>query len=288
MYGYLPNKQNSVEEISLITNGYCANDEERERSVDLTWCETLQSLSWKSLGRFEDFNALRDCLRVTKKVLRKLELDFIEWQEAESNYHVGLAEGDDLNEYENFFMEKIIEVDSDEARCHFPNLEHLSLTYVDFWDAGQKFLCAFNFKNLRVLKLRNCSGGPIALQGLQFISQGMRLKSLELLILRAAEAGQIDEAVQSICSFLDSFQGLEDFYLALDGASNWLSVALAASNHIATLRRLVTQELIEDEEMMQYGLQDPTSGELETFYEKSNLVCVGFNHYPHGILVCLA
>ncbi len=78
--------QTRIENVSLITDANCDSNIETQYSVDLVQFTTLQSLTWRGLSRFEDFESVRKCITTNGKQMKSLTLDLINWTRAKSTY----------------------------------------------------------------------------------------------------------------------------------------------------------------------------------------------------------
>lgn len=76
----------------------------------------------------------------------------------------------------------------------------------------------------------------------------MKLTSLELVFNPShfsLEDDPVDGVAVTVARFLRRFQDLEDLYLMLPQPTEWNIIADGILNHLSTLRRLVTHDLIE-------------------------------------------
>ncbi len=233
--GYLTKKQTSIESLSLITGTDCCAHWRQTPAEDvvLSGFSKLRKFSWTGLHLTEELNSLRDFFRSNRLVLENLELDFIVWATVWI----------DGRPPEALFTELILPHGAEGTVQRFQLLNRLSLTAFAFEESTEGFNQAFNVENLQSLTLRNCVGILTFLRTI--VDQGavMRLKSLEIMF--EDDAVENDDVLESaLIKFLQSFQGLEHFYLTLRDAlmtpNHWHSYYWdGILHHSSTLRNLV-------------------------------------------------
>jgi hypothetical protein len=150
------------------------------------------------------------------------------------------------------------------------SLRKLTLSGVCFKYGLEEIASAFNFFQLRSLKLRNCLDTNPLLDMLASSSQFMRLTSLELNF-----TGHWDEQddLKPLARFLKSFESLEDLYISVPTFGNlideyWESVL----HHRPTLKRVVHQQVGVSIDPGYVQLRDRPIGALLT---QCNLNCLG-------------
>jgi hypothetical protein len=140
-------------------------------------------------------------------------------------------------------------------------------------------LSAFNFSQLRSLKLRDCLGTNPLLDALASSSQALRLTSFELNFTGYCIE---QEDLMPLARFLLSFEGLEDLYLLLPERGDlteeyWHSI----THHMSTLERVVHQQakVYLNPEYVQSG-----DGHVGALLAQANLKCLGICCLPDELV----
>lgn len=258
--GYLPEKQNRIESLSLITGAGCIWNVDGQSSVVLSEFKCLRRMFWKGLRSVEDFEALRDCLQAKSEHLDELELDLINWVEADDAWltNYGRRNG---GRSENFFAWDTLKLAARESRITFPSLEALSLSALSLQSAMDELACAFNISGLRSLKLHNCPYSSALLEATVDSSQAIKPTSLELVVDEEDECF----GLRAVSRCLEAFEGLQNLYILIHNPedithSYWHSIL----HHRLTLKRLVYHErstnLDEDADRSELSCDDELSG----------------------------
>ncbi|KAF2174564.1 hypothetical protein K469DRAFT_756695 [Zopfia rhizophila CBS 207.26] len=125
-------QQTRIETISIITDGACGTNFETQYFVDLTPLTNLQSLSWKGLQRFDDFNSVGKFLSLNGNGVKALTLDLLDWEKAESIWFNQYKRRDRGPIQDSFFAKKVLGVTSGEKKTLLQSLEDLSLLALSF------------------------------------------------------------------------------------------------------------------------------------------------------------
>jgi len=84
-------KQTRVENISLITDPGCGIFD-TQLYMDLAGFTKLQSLTWRGLSRFEDFESVRKCIMTNGERMKSLTLDLINWTNSRTAWMLGFRQ----------------------------------------------------------------------------------------------------------------------------------------------------------------------------------------------------
>ena len=200
--------------------------------------EELQTLSWRGVGTFGDFDAIKKCIAAHRDTLTSLTLNLISWERAARTWRKTLAWQSPMpTTTQNFFASNVLGVQPGQAIERLPSLERLSLAAVSFRSVPMEMACAFNFAGLRELELWHCPYSLRLLGALvEFVS--MTLKSFKFTIDSdpGSQPGSCDAIV---ARFLKSFQGLEQLHLMLPTPIDWGVLCSGVTKHSSTLRHVV-------------------------------------------------
>lgn len=229
--GYLPLRQPRIESLRLVADGGCSWSEDHDYRLVLSAFRHLRCLSWAGLWRDEDRDALADVLQQVSGQLVEFELDLIHCRNLDAQFGDPHAL-DDPGEFT--FARDTLRLPRAGTRI-FPSLRVLSLSGVSFAPDLSDIMHQFDWGVLRSLTLRFCPGWTELLENMTRSGQPIRLRFLEI-----QSSGEDDwEGDVIIQAFLDSFDGLESFFLASFSPVNTLGIWQAAAHHRATLRRFV-------------------------------------------------
>jgi hypothetical protein len=291
--GCLLRKQNSIQSIRLITGSSCPYNVDGSCSINLSTLSCLRSISWIGLRSVTDFKALRCALQANSTHLTELELDFINWTKANSSWSF------DHGRSKNFFARRILRLSTDQNEIKFPALRVLSLSKVSLRSAITEMMYAFNFSWLRSLKLRFCPGAEEFLIRVIDSGQTVRLTSLEFQADIEEEHRDISDTVST---FLEAFEGLEEFFFSDPGPSWTMALWRSMLHHKGTLTRFVHHQRVvnldEDDsdfeelcDLRDLSLLDRDTAELNGSPSQNplgelNLECIGLCCAP-VLLVCV-
>jgi len=179
----------------------------------------------------------------------------------------------------NQFAHIYLKLKPGEQSVIFHSLRKLSLSGICFMYGIDDTICAFNFSQLRSLKLRDCLDTNPLLDKLAGSSQPIRLTSFELDFTGHYVE---QEDIMPLVRFLRSFEGLEDLYILCPRLGNlteeyWHSIF----HHKSTLKRVVHQQIgvYLDPEYAQRN--DRPIGAL---LKRSNLKCLGICCLPNDLV----
>lgn len=289
----LINNQRRIEHISLITCG-SRGSHLPIPDVLLGEFKTIRSLSWKGLSRTDDFDSVRDCIKINAQGIQSLELDLRNWLKARAAYYDGMKKRGQLDfgfaAYDfadKFFATDVLGMFPGEARVILPHLSSLSLSQVSFQAAVKEMQHALNVTRLVSLKLRNCRYSLALLDAIVRGAQTMRLKSFELVIDIEADEGQgahEQEHDVSIFAFLNSFRGLEDLYLLVTDPMKWELIFRNISSHLSTLDRLITHRRKHDPTSATFDSPILLCNESKNLYQGAHSTCIGTCSTPSDLV----
>ncbi|PYH94049.1 hypothetical protein BO71DRAFT_380277 [Aspergillus ellipticus CBS 707.79] len=241
--------QKQINSIALITDSDCKVNRNTSSSIDLVQFSKLESLSWKGLKHYNDFESVRAFISAHGAQLKTLCLDLIGWDSAVLAWRRGFLRNSpqDTGLPDNFFARSVLCLQHGKLIRPFPALKCLTLTQVSFHPMQAEMVNALNVEGLRALQLSNCPGIFSWLRQVLRSGTPLNLKSLELVFNPELANQIIDEAfdnvTDTVTKFLQSFQGLEDLYLMLPQQTDWQAMSEGIAHHSSTLKRLVTHHL---------------------------------------------
>ena len=193
IFNYIPKKQRKISSLSLITDITCFSNGNWIKSFGHSHFTQLRHISWRANSPPES-QAPGEILRASAHILEDAEIDYIS-----PSHQLGP---------ENWFA-RDLKLKPGEHSVLFLSLRKLSLSGITFTHGIEEIVSAFNFFNLRSLKLRDCLGTNPLLELLASPSQPMRLTSFELNF-----TGHWIEQYElmPLARFLQSFAGLEDLF----------------------------------------------------------------------------
>ncbi|KAE9364315.1 hypothetical protein N431DRAFT_388295 [Stipitochalara longipes BDJ] len=277
--GYLPTKQQNIEELSLNTGDPCIlPKKDWVYQINLTGFNSLRNFSWRGGLSREYFDALRDMLRTYSISLEVLNIDLMDWWDAQWNW---CANDYDLQLWikdHNFFGERVLGLAPGSTLVLFPSLKSLSLSSVHFRGASLEIARSFNISRLDHLNLRDCPLTGSLLRKVVESGQPINLRSLELVIRHNSDDSYRKDVDEDwIESFLNSFEGLTNLNLLVMNGEGveilhryWPSIF----HHKKTLTRLVYHERRYDFCLMDCNRKLENDKVLKLFTQM-NLECIG-------------
>lgn len=233
----------------------------------------------------EDFKALTNILQGNSEHLEELELDLLDWVGAHEELSNGRAK-----QRRNLFAQDVLRLEAGQRRVLFPCLRRLSLSAVSFHRSIEDMASAFNFEQLRTLKLQNCPGTNALLEMLVDSNQTIRLTFLELVVRNLYP--EHSTSTPAVCRFLQTFHGLKDLFMLFDVPESVTETYWdAVLHHKSTLRRIVYHERSVDLNNESPNFELPADnglswdGSMFDFVPGGNLECVGLCDSP-VYLVC--
>ena len=227
--GYLASHQNSLQRLSLISDGNCVTG-----SPPFNEFAKLRDLSWKGVRGDADCAALKECLEKHHERLIALEIDFIDWAEIESYFDLS-DELEDEDDESTPLIDLIIPERIDDSRDFLPNLQTFLLSASSFKGSWDLLINVFNLRNVKVLRLHNCK---LAVEMLDYMAQtdvALQATQVELVLRRSELIGMECEVID----FLAPFDSLKDLFLMFysDYTNEYYFQMIL--RHRDTLRRLV-------------------------------------------------
>lgn len=228
--------------MSIITEHECGYAEDTGVwTVDLSPFTRLQSFAWRGMGSWEPFLAIGRHLKHHGKKLKSLTLDLIDIP----TYTIRSSLGID-------FADLLLQGLGCDGAINFASLKQLSLSMLPFDMHQEEIFSALNMVNLRALQLWNCPHTLELMAAIVASGRTMALTQLEIVIDAMNHHKQNAQRLlcdQTVASFLESFHGLQDLYLSLPGPNQWSTLVQAMQAHEPTLRRLVTHQTVEDDQI---------------------------------------
>lgn len=160
--GYLASHQNSLQKLSLITDGYC-----NTTITPFKEFVKLRDFSWRGLRTGSDCVALEEFLEIHHERLIALEIDFIDWTRIESFYDLP-DRWEDKDNKSTPLIDLIIPYGIDDTRSFLPNLQTFSLSASSLKGSWDLLINVFNIRNVKVLRLHNCR---FAIEILDYMAQ---------------------------------------------------------------------------------------------------------------------
>ncbi len=242
----------------------------------------LRTFSWTGPRLASELESLRVFLAANQKILETLELDFIDWSQVNDDCETGLGPHDP-----RVFTSHILPLSPDPTINSFPTLTRLSLSAVCFPICSDETLPAFDFSQLRALKLHRCMATHVLLRAIVQTAQPLKLECLDLLLDDFAD--KHDWGGSSLTSFLRSFNSLRQLYLLLTFSDMVTTEKYFESMmcHAATMKKLVYHERGFKDRVHYQGAGDKTlafeppdsegsfTGAIQRFMQQSDLVSLG-------------
>ncbi|KAJ5194676.1 uncharacterized protein N7498_008114 [Penicillium cinerascens] len=216
--------QRQVQSITLITDGECGATKNVQDFVDLVQFRELRSLDWRGLNQYNDFESVRECIKVHGHQIQSLTLDLLTWVRAEKIWADGFRQRTPQRTRipDNFFSQKVLNVHPRDQNVIFVSLENLQLSAVSFYHTGIEMAYAYNIESLKTLKLRNCPGSLDWLRMILDSVKPMKLRSLKLTVgLNSLDRDAYMHITDTTCNFIHHNSGLESLYLMLREPIDW-------------------------------------------------------------------
>ena len=196
--GYLASHQNSIQRLSIISDGDCATV-----GPPFNDFAKLRDLSWKGVRNDSDCDALKQCLEIHHERLIALEIDFISWAKIESYFDLS----DDLEDEDDEstpLTDLIIPESVDGSRDFLPNLQTFSLSASSLKGSWDLLINVFNLRNVKLLRLHNCKLAAEILGHMGQTDVALQATWVELVLHRSELIGMEAE----IIDFLSPFDSL--------------------------------------------------------------------------------
>ncbi|RAL03401.1 uncharacterized protein BO80DRAFT_376327 [Aspergillus ibericus CBS 121593] len=266
--------QRHIQSITLITGGECGAS---QYLVDLVQFRRLRSLDWKGLHRYDDFKAVRDCIKVHGHQIQSLTLDLLIWDRAEEIWTDGFRQSSSqpTRVPDNFFSQRVLNLHPGAKKIILSSLENLHLSAVSFKHTDMEMAHAFNIEHLKSLKLRNCPGSLDWVRRIHNAGKPMELKSFELgFDLDSLGKDGYTHITETICNFVQHVPNLESLYLMLPEPMNWTTLTDRLSNH-RYLKLSVMHHLTDrgGQYLIDGDLAWPLH--LENILQRTHLTCFG-------------
>ncbi|KLP22008.1 uncharacterized protein LW94_3265 [Fusarium fujikuroi] len=217
-----------------------------ETAIDLSAFTHLLDISWRGLNS-ENLKTLAIALRNNKSHLESLELDLIDWPhmrrelgyQSDSEVVHGLKARDYINE-------KVFGLDKLSPCIKFPNLHTLVLSQVPL---SATLAETVDFEILKSLTIRSC---PLWYEFVLTMAQRkipVKLRKLELQESwpKNDEGSIYMDEDDPIAFLLDSFEGLEEFYLSQVGGMRSILTWHHVCHHKSTLKIFVNHSRFYEE-----------------------------------------
>jgi hypothetical protein len=264
---FLSQRQPNIRSLSFTTDTTCMLADDRANIYDSFRFTQLQNISWRA-PTDRQLQVLGEILRGSAHILEEAEIDYI-----------GPLDLDQLLGEENYFAHRYLRLKPGEQCVLFSSLRKLSLRGISLVHGINEISYAFNFSQLRSLKLRDCLDTNQLLDALASSSQALQLTSFEL---RFAGRYLEHEDLMPLERFLQSFAGLENLYILFPKHGDLTEEYWhAISRHMLTLERVVHQQegVCLDPEHIQSG--DRHIGAL---LMRASLKCLGICCLPNDLV----
>lgn len=286
--GHLQREQQNIESLYLNTatptniwdNGDYIIPSPAPLVLDTFRC--LRTFSWIGLRLASELQSLRIFLAANHKILESLGLDLIDWSQVNPGCKTGLAPEDT-----RVFTSHILPLSPDPSINSFPTLTTLSLSAVCLPICSDETLPAFDFSQLRALKLHRCKDTHLLLRAIVQTAQPLKLECLGLLMDDFADKN--DWGGSSLTAFLRSFNSLRQLYLLITFSEMVTTEQYFESMmcHAATMKKLLYHERGVKDWGYDHGIGDKTltfkppdsggsfTGAMQRFMHQSDLVSLG-------------
>ena len=212
-------RQNHLEEISIISEPYCAD----MNFFNLNVFNQLKKFSWRGIQSSRDFEVLKRNLNLHSDRLEELTLEIGEFQTASSYFRSRYHREEEYT----IMPSSILPPSGDDAHI-FPVLT--SLTLIDFGfhrNHAESWLKAVDFGELKVLRLQFCWHIYRLQQAILDANITMHLQTFEL----------IGDWGYGVSPWIRQLGDLRNCYLLLSSSSTRLWNAI--QSHLPTLEKLV-------------------------------------------------
>ncbi|KAI9374982.1 hypothetical protein BJX61DRAFT_217612 [Aspergillus egyptiacus] len=262
--GWLASKQESIQSLSLTTDGTCHNIQ--DDIGGLLKLSQLRSFSWKGLHHYESCipAVIRGVLMSNSGHLERLELEAVGGE-----FNSALSIGEFLGRSSLPPSESALEPqDTDEyPMIAFHSLLHLSFGWISVKSARKILVSAVRVEKLRSLTLHNCPGTTEFIETLEATGRATKLRSFEV-TLGEEEHLNWSRVFPALWLFLRSLECLEELFVSVQGRVSLVDTAVL--NFTSTLKRLV----------LHFGLDERERSELHlTTIPTIPLECVGVGYH---------
>lgn len=243
--GILQQDQPNIESLSLNTGAsthkiWATRGDytlERATLLMLDRFQKLRSFSWTGIRTGPELESLRVLLAANCNILETLNLDFIEWDLVNTPCSRKLMHDDP-----GVFVSQILPLVPGPSINSFAVLTTLSLSAVCLPIHLETIASAFDFGQLRTLKLHRCKNTYLLLRAIIEAGQSIKLESLDLVM--DDFAAEQDLGGSSLTAFLRSFDCLRQLYLLIapPGEISTEEYFESILYHATNLKRLVYHE----------------------------------------------
>ena len=181
---------------------------------------------------------MRVFLAANKKILEKLELDFIDWSLVNRACETKLPDDDS-----HVFSKHVLPLSGNPSTNVFPALTTLLLSAVCLPTNPEATVSAFDLSQLRSLRLHRCLNTHLLLRAIVQGALSLKLESFDCVMDDFAE--NIDWGGSALNAFLRSFSSLRRLYLMIAplGEITTEQYFESITYHAASLKSLVYHEV---------------------------------------------
>lgn len=265
---FLSTKQPQIAHLSTTTDTTCIDEISHLSRCRFHRFNQLRSISLTPVGS-ADMETLVDILRCSTHLLEDVEINCISVIYPKLGAYIA----------QNRFAHTTPTLIPGEYPVLFRSLRRLSLSGLSFRDGTGDIISAFNFPQLRSLKLSNCEKTNTMLDTLASFSQSMRLTDFEL-NFPGLLGEQLD--IMPLARFLRSFRGLVNLYILCPQKHNlteayWRSLA----HHSSTLEKVTHQQ---DEVYQDLENVRGSDGIIRALLASNSLHCLGICCFPNDLV----
>ena len=248
--GYLQREQTDLEALSLNTGGPTDTTKlygdivylvKRPAPLELDAFRHLRRLSWTGILLAPELESLLLFLSANKKILEMLELDFIDWSLVNRACETKLPDDDP-----HVFSKHVLPLSGNPSTNAFPALTILLLSAVCLPTNPDATVSAFDFSQLRSLRLHRCLNTHLLLRAIVQSAPSLKLDSFDCVMDDFAE--EIDLGGSALNAFLRSFSSLRQLFLMIAPLGEITTEQYFQSMmcHTASLKELVYHEVTPD------------------------------------------
>jgi len=261
--GYLTRHQNQITSLSLVIDPVCSYEGDGlTPRLKLSKFKSLRTFSWRGLRSINDFSVLHDVLKNNSRGLKRLELDFINWDLVRTILNHSPNRNVELLDFGLFEWFKLACPHSDApgVEVDLQSLRALSLSGSDFtlwrtFPPPPETPLAFNFSNLRTLALKRCQSIRRLLKLIVDSNLPIRLTSLKIYELELEDLSGDCSSIDTLPVFLQSFRGLQTLRLFIRPTVPYSAVLWdSILHHGSTLKELIHHEQSSHQEDDEKGL----------------------------------
>ncbi|KAF5520983.1 Methyltransferase fsa4 [Colletotrichum aenigma] len=282
--GYLPQAQNGLESISLITDGSCGISLRAGNPLVLDVFPKLRRLSWVGIRSRDDMQSVKSLLLRNHSIVSELELDAVRYDDSWASI------AGDAVEY-NVVADFMLPSPSQPEYRQLTALRRLSLGAVPLRPATDRVAAVLCLDQLQSLRLRACPGWTHLFRYWLTSGLGINLALLEIQVSLDMFAGAFPERM--LVTFLEHFEGLEELYISIPGLLDRPTALWHAALGHPKLRRFVYHVRIFDLDLeSMYAEQDASQpplldtigdivlGQKPPAAPPTNLECLGVTCFP--------